>query len=110
MRNFLSMKSCLMGTVAAGAILTSFALTPAIAADQKSGDIEEVIVTGSRIARQDYQAVSPIVTITAEQLQFNENTNLVDVLNVMPQLAATSNSTTGSARQNVNLRGLGSTR
>jgi outer membrane receptor protein involved in Fe transport len=112
---------------------SSFALTaPAMA--QESGDIlppEEaaaedgdstIVVTGSRIQRQDFQSNSPIVTV-GEQLLQNSSTSSVEVnLNKLPQftpektpggantgdIQATPTNTPGSAT--ISLRGIGSNR
>jgi outer membrane receptor protein involved in Fe transport len=79
-----------------------------------------IIVTGSRIQRQDFQANSPIVTVGEELLQ-NSSTASVEVnLNKLPQftpektptlggdIQATPTNTPGSAT--VSLRGIGSNR
>lgn len=74
-------------------------------------NVEEVVVTGSRIARRDYVSESPIVTVAGAQLQKSGSVTVEDALNQMPQFIATSNSATnfGSNRgqANANLRGLG---
>lgn len=36
---------------------------PAVAQERVRDDLEEVMVTGSRILRQDFEAASPVVTI-----------------------------------------------
>ncbi len=102
------------------------------AAAQDSGDIltpEEtaaesgdstIVVTGSRIQRQDFQSNSPIVTV-GEQLLQNSSTSSVEVnLNKLPQftpekvptqggdIQATPTNTPGSAT--ISLRGIGSNR
>ncbi|WP_328597977.1 TonB-dependent receptor domain-containing protein [Croceibacterium soli] len=79
-----------------------------------------IVVTGSRIQRQDFQANSPIVTVGEELLQ-NSSTSSVEVnLNKLPQftpektptqggdIQATPTNTPGSAT--VSLRGIGSNR
>ena len=74
----------------------------------------EVVVTGSRIARKDYVADSPIVTVTPKQI---ENTGLATVealTNQLPQVVpaatSTSNNPSNSGRANIQLRGIGSQR
>jgi len=58
--------------------------TPAPAADQGANTI---LVTGSRIARRDYTATSPIVTVDATLLEQSSSINLEANLNKLPQLA-----------------------
>ncbi|MEW6389253.1 MAG: TonB-dependent receptor [Pseudomonadota bacterium] len=76
--------------------------------------VEEVIVTGSRIARRDYTAESPIVTLGQSVLQAQGPTSIENTLNQLPQFAATAGSTSasqaGGGRATANLRGLGPAR
>ncbi|WP_293375914.1 TonB-dependent receptor [Phenylobacterium sp. SCN 70-31] len=75
------------------------------------GEVAEVVVTGSRIARADYTAESPIVSLTAEAVELAGPQTLEATFNQMPQFSATNaNSSSSPARQgrnNANLRGLG---
>lgn len=79
----------------------------------ESADMEEVIVTGTRITRRDFDATSPISTIDDLQLDFAAQPTLEETLNRMPQVqpafARTSNSP-GDGTAQVNLRGLGADR
>jgi outer membrane receptor protein involved in Fe transport len=92
--------------------------TDTLSAD--AGQQGTIVVTGSRIARQDFQSNSPIVTV-GEQLLQNSSTSSVEVnLNKLPQftpektptlggdIQATPTNTPGSAT--VSLRGIGSNR
>lgn len=83
---------------------------PAVAQDGDS----EIVVTGSRIVRQDYVANSPIATVTAEQITGNADVTLDTFLNSLPQVVpagtSTSNNPGNAGQSNVNLRGLGSNR
>src|SRR5690606_41292149 len=47
--------------------------------------LEEVVVTGSRIARRDYEAQTPIVTLDAEAFTERTNIGLEATLNQLPQ-------------------------
>jgi outer membrane receptor protein involved in Fe transport len=76
-------------------------------------EIEEIIVTGSRLRRRDFSAPSPIATIDREALEFSGQTTLETTLNQMPQVTpdydrTANNPGNGTAR--INLRGLGSHR
>jgi iron complex outermembrane receptor protein len=100
----------------ASSIMTAL---PVMAQDTASED-DRIVVTGSRISRQDYEANSPIVTVNNELLE-NSSTSSVEVnLNRLPQFApaktptqggdiqASPTNTPGSAT--VSLRGIGSNR
>src|SRR5688500_9539100 len=82
--------------------------------------LEEIVVTGSRIARRDYSAQSPIVTVDAESFNSRSNVGLEATLNQLPQFtaagtqAATSSASTpfpqataAPGAATINLRGLG---
>jgi len=95
------------------ALLTSAAAgaaVPAYAADQT---IQEVVVTGSRIAQPNLETTSPVTQVTAEDVITQGVTKVEDLINQLPQAfaaqnATVSNGSTGTAT--VNLRGLGSNR
>jgi iron complex outermembrane receptor protein len=63
----------------------------ASAADQPAAagvrNCEEVVVTGSRIARRDYTATSPIVTVDTALVERSSAVNLEANLNKLPQFA-----------------------
>jgi outer membrane receptor protein involved in Fe transport len=73
-----------------------------------------VVVTGSRIARQDFVANSPIVTMDVEDIQATGVSTLDTLLNTMPQFVPginmTSNNPSNGGQSNLQLRGLGSNR
>jgi iron complex outermembrane recepter protein len=102
------------------AAMTGYVQQVSAAEEEATEQLEEVVVTGSRIARPDYVANSPIVTID-DQLLENSSTASVEVnLNKLPQfvaektpvlggdIQATPTNTPGSAT--VSLRGIGSNR
>ncbi len=83
------------------------------AAASDNTQVEELVVTGSRIARKDYVANSPITTVTDEAIKASGNTSVENILNVLPQVvpglsSASNNPSDGTAT--VDLRGLGPTR
>lgn len=73
-----------------------------------------IIVTGSRIARPDLDGNSPISVVTSEEFQVQAGSaNVENVLNDLPQITATTSSTSnnpGGGVATVNLRNLGSQR
>ncbi|HKS58627.1 MAG TPA: TonB-dependent receptor plug domain-containing protein, partial [Steroidobacteraceae bacterium] len=96
---------CALVTSAAAA-----AAGPAFAADQT---IQEVVVTGSRIAQPNLETTSPVTQVTADDIAVQGITRVEDLVNQLPQAfaaqnASVSNGATGTAT--VNLRGLGSAR
>lgn len=77
---------------------TSFALTtPAIAQsadeDEESASSQQIIVTGSRIARPDYVANSPTVTVDEEFLRQSSTAAIEQQLNRLPQFVVSQSST-----------------
>jgi len=81
-------------------------------------DNGEIVVTGSLIARPDYQANSPIVSVGAESIADTGQITVERALTQMPQFAGgfgqSNTSTTGTGlnggQANASLRGLGSKR
>lgn len=92
------------------------------AADDGATSGTDIVVTGSRIARPDYEAPNPIVSFNATNIQQSGNTNLTDFLQRVPALNASrdrtdtsgGNGTYGSFGQTglneLNLRNLGTNR
>ena len=94
------------------AAFAAFSATAASAQD--AGEVSEVVVTGSRIVRQDYVANSPIATVTGEQTVANADITLDTYLNTLPQVnpagSTTSNNPGNNGQSNVDLRGFGNNR
>jgi len=109
-----------------GLVPVCAAASPMPAAAQEGGtgdqadDNAAIIVTGSRIARRDYQANSPIVTVGAELLENSSSSAIETNLNKLPQftpaqtpalggdIQPTATNTPGAAT--VSLRGIGPNR
>ena len=122
------LKSALM----AGAGAAALAAVPAMAqqAAQPVGEpageavtTQEIVVTGSRIARRDYSANSPIVTVSEDAFENRSGTTVEETLNDLPQFTAAGSaalsSTAGTAftgadqapgAATLDLRGLGANR
>jgi iron complex outermembrane receptor protein len=47
--------------------------------------LTEVIVTGSRIAQPNLSSTSPIQVVTSKEIQLQGTTNIIDLLNTLPQ-------------------------
>src|SRR4051812_40518542 len=53
--------------------------------------VEEVVVTGSRIVREGYEAPTPLTVVGTEQLQNSASSNLMGFLSTLPALANSAN-------------------
>jgi iron complex outermembrane receptor protein len=102
---------------AASAVVTShqaFAQDQASESSEANDSLSTVTVTGTRIKRQDYEATSPVVTISAENFIKAGTQQIEQVLNELPQLVpsitTTSNNPSNGGQANVDLRGLGTNR
>ena len=100
--------------LAANAGLIGLALSPgALAQDEGADQVEEIIVTGSRIKKKDFISNAPVTTVNSEQIVLTGTVNTESLLNTLPQtvpgLDRTSNNP-GGGFATVNLRGLGSNR
>ena len=95
---------------ALGAALPAFAQEP----QENATDIGTVVVTGSRIERQDYVANSPTMSVQAEQIVGHSDVTLDTYLNTLPQVnpagTSTSNNPPNNGQSNIDLRGLGANR
>jgi outer membrane receptor protein involved in Fe transport len=80
-------------------------------APAQDGDLEDILVTGSRIARPGFEAPSPIVTLTAAAFEQTAAVSVERILNTLPQFApsvtGTSNNPANDGQANVSLRGIG---
>ena len=74
-------------------------------------ELENVLVTGSRIARRDFEAASPIVTVDSGTLRESAAISVEQALAALPQFVpagtSTSNNPSNDGQANVSLRGLG---
>lgn len=88
---------------------TAAALTTPVYA--QDGEIGEVVVTGSRIIRPDYESASPIVTVSEANFRETGSTTVETMLNTLPQFVPsvtnTSNNPSNGGQANMELRGLG---
>jgi iron complex outermembrane receptor protein len=94
-------------------IALSTSLTAAVQAQQNA--VEEIQITGSRIARSTMETPTPVTTMQASELAAMAPGNLIDGLNQMPQFYGNltpdqSNGGQNAGGSNVNLRGAGANR
>ena len=103
----------LMGVSLAAVAGVAHAQQPADA-----GQVEEVVVTGSRVITNGFNAPTPVTTVSQQALIEAAPSNIPDALNQLPQFSgsrspqtsATWNAASPQQGNFLNLRGLGSTR
>lgn len=106
----------LASTILSGLVFAAPAMAqqaaPAPAAEADDGDI--VVVTGSRIARRDNVAESPILTVGREAIEQSGAVTVEAFVNTLPQvtagLSSQSNNPSSNGRAFIDLRGLGQSR
>jgi iron complex outermembrane recepter protein len=86
------------------------AQTPPPEQTEAAPPITEVVVTGSRIVQPGLQAISPVTSVSQDEIKSQGVTRVEDMLNSLPQVVAdqgsmASNGASGTAT--VDLRGLG---
>jgi iron complex outermembrane receptor protein len=92
---------------------TALAAAATATASDTSTTLEEVVVTGSRIATPNLDAVSPITAISAGEIANSGVTRVEDIINSLPQVVSDQGSglsmgSNGTAT--IDLRGLGAQR
>ncbi len=117
------LKQSVLGTLSATPVLAAILVSApgAYAADAQTAQapsVEEIVVTGSRVVRDGYEAPTPVSVVGVEALQNTATSNLADTINQLPVLqgsstpATTATLTTSGlgAINGLNLRGLGTSR
>ncbi|MBX7199105.1 MAG: TonB-dependent receptor [Rhodospirillaceae bacterium] len=80
--------------------------------------VEEIVVTGSRIVRDGYEAPTPVSVLGTEELQAMNDANIADSVNKLPAFSGSQTQRTGAVNLSsgaagvnlLNLRGMGSQR
>jgi iron complex outermembrane receptor protein len=101
-------------SLALGFANTSFAQT----AQTAQGGVEEVVVTGTRVLRDGYEAPSPLTVVSADQINAGAREDLASYVTLLPSVVGAFTPQTESTQTNpgntgvssVNLRGLGTFR
>ncbi|MEH6608180.1 MAG: TonB-dependent receptor [Halioglobus sp.] len=97
----------------AGLLAGATALAGTALAQEENLELEEVVITGSRITVPGVVSSSPIISVGAEEIKFQQQVSIEKVLRNLPATrpADGSNVNNGTAGQaTVDLRGLGSER
>ncbi len=109
-----SLKSRLLASSLIAGGVAAMVAPGAVAQEDDADAVQEtVVVTGSRIAKQDFVSNSPIATVDAEVFELTGSINTEDVLNTLPQAIPgfdRSSNNPGDGTATANLRGLGSER
>ncbi|WP_293377531.1 TonB-dependent siderophore receptor [Phenylobacterium sp.] len=105
----------LASSMICGVALLGLSATQAAAAadDATSGQVSEVVVTGTRIPSPNLTSIAPVTTVGNADIKAQGVTRIEDITNSLPQVFAgqgssITNGATGAA--SVNLRGLGPSR
>ena len=99
-----------------GLALSSPAALAQVPDDNNGQEVEEVVITGSRITRKDYVSPSPIVTAEMDDVTYSGRVTIDDYLRDLPQFGPgtgdfSNDSNGGTAgRATLNLRNLGAKR
>ena len=99
--------------VIAAAMLPALPILPAAAQETGASEDDRIVVTGSRIARRDLSAPSPLTTVDSAALAINNTVNAEEFLNDLPQLVPafdSSSNNPGDGTATLSLRGLGAER
>ncbi|MEO8306949.1 MAG: TonB-dependent receptor [Pseudomonadota bacterium] len=106
--------------LAAATFSSSAAFVQLAHAEQAEGALEEVTVTGSRIAAANMTSASPIVSVTSDDIKTGGRMDISDMLNQLPQINAnylgqdlgnkTSGLSSAGGVATASLRGLGPNR
>ncbi|WP_262422464.1 TonB-dependent receptor plug domain-containing protein [Brevundimonas denitrificans] len=105
----------LASTMIGGAALLALAATPAMAQaqDQEATRVDEIVITGTRIAQANLVTTSPVTQVTGEDITNAGVSRVEDLVNQLPQVFAGQTSTVvngSSGTATVDLRGLGPNR
>jgi outer membrane receptor protein involved in Fe transport len=100
-------------TALAGFAMGGLPGTATAQTSEVADELEQIVVTGSRIKRTDLTSSSPVAVVNSEEFRLSGTVNVEQLLNTLPQTIpgfdATSNNP-GNGTASVNLRGLGTAR
>ncbi|MFN3513077.1 MAG: TonB-dependent receptor plug domain-containing protein [Phenylobacterium sp.] len=113
-RSATGLRRCALAGVSLAALLGAW--TPALA--DAADEVDEVVVTGSRIVRDGYSAPTPVNVLGAQEIQAEAPANIADFVNTLPSVmgSATASTSSGSLSNGaagisaLNLRALGTGR
>ncbi|MCC6914642.1 MAG: TonB-dependent receptor [Rhodospirillaceae bacterium] len=111
------LKALAYSTVSAAA-LVGVSISGAQAQDAPAASLDEIVVTGSRVVRDGYEAPTPVSVLGAEELNSLNAVNIADAVNVLPGFSGSVNPRTSNGNlssgatgvSQLNLRGMGTNR
>lgn len=106
-------RSAIALAVSSATILAGGISGVAFAQVENEANLEEVVVTGSRIRRPDLASVTPVSVVTGEEFKISGNLNVEQKLAELPQTLPSfgpSSNNPGDGTARVDLRGLGTPR
>lgn len=113
-RERLLASTMIAGFALAGLAAPAMAQTaPAPAQPEQASQVEDIVVTGSRIRQPNLTTTSPVTQVTGEDIDVQGVTRVEDLVTQLPQAFAAQNSTVSngaSGTATVSLRNLGSSR
>ena len=81
----------------------AFAQTPGTSTDSDAQPLALVTVTGTRVAKQGYDAPTPTTVVDLQHLEELAPANVADAVNMLPQLAGSTTPLTENAAGSLNL-------
>jgi iron complex outermembrane receptor protein len=108
----------LKASVCATALLMGSAAWAQAPSTTAAEGVEGVVVTGSRVVRDGYQAPTPVSVVGRDEIQRSATPNIADFVNTLPAVSGSTTptstvTTVGAGRQGINslnLRGIGDIR
>jgi len=105
-------RTVLLGSAATAVTGVAFGASSVALAQDDDKDEEQVIVTGSRIPRQDLVANSPVAVVGAEEITLTGQVQVEELLNDLPQVVpgittVNNNPSFGAGQVPIDLRGVG---
>ncbi|MFK0298976.1 TonB-dependent receptor domain-containing protein [Brevundimonas sp. NPDC090276] len=112
-RERLLASTMIAGFALVGLAAPAMAQTTPPAQPEQASQVEDVVVTGSRIRQPNLTTTSPVTQVTGEDIDVQGVTRVEDLVSQLPQAFAAQNSTVSngaSGTATVSLRNLGSSR
>nr|MEA2799605.1 iron complex outerrane recepter protein [Phenylobacterium sp.] len=75
----------LASSMICGAAFLSLSATQAAAAAAASGEVSEIVVTGTRIPTPNLTSVAPVTSVTSADIKAQGVTRVEDLINSLPQ-------------------------
>lgn len=96
-------------------LISSLMLSAVSNAQEPSAEVESIVITGSRIARDGYNAPTPVSVLSTEDIQADAPASIADFVNTLPSVKGSSTATSSSGSLSsgnagiaaMNLRNLG---